>query len=105
MQSLLVGSATGTETVGREREVGQDPREFLTEWIDGVTDDHQRVIYTAQAKALLLASDNESAYEDEMGEAPEGPMAISAQACMALRRDVWDLLDSREDEWCVEDDK
>ena len=32
-------------------------------------------------------------------------MAISAQACMALRRDVWDLLDAREDEWCVEDEE
>lgn len=92
--------AGGTETHGRERDSGADPREFMTEWVDSVTDNHEYVIYTMQAKCLLLASDNESAYEDSMGESTDN---ISARACMALRADVWDVLNAREDEWLIDD--
>lgn len=77
-----------------------DRREALTEWVDETTDGHEFVIYTAQAGMVLAASDNDSAYEDEIGETG----TVEARACMAMRRDVWDLLDAREDEWHVSED-
>lgn len=82
----------------RERDEGVDPREFLTEWVDQATDDHQFVIYTLQARCALLASDNEGAYESDMGDPPPSP---EAAACAAMRADVWDLLDARSDEWQI----
>lgn len=85
-----------TERYGQERDSGTDPREFLTEWIDESTDSHQHVTYTMQAKCVLLASDNEDAYQDEIGEAAPN---VEAAACMAMRRDCWELLDQRSDEW------
>lgn len=85
-----------TERYNRERDEGTDPHEFLTEYIDQATDDHNHVIYTFKAKCVLLASDNEDAYQDEMGEpAP----TVEAAACMAMRRDCWELLEARDDEW------
>lgn len=75
-------------------------REWLTEWIDETTDGHNFVIYTFKAKCVCLASDNEDAYSDEIGESPP---SVEAQACMAMRRDVWDLLGAREDEWLPKD--
>lgn len=85
-----------TERYGQERDVDTDPEEFLQEWIDEATDSHQHVTYTFQAKAVLLASDNEDAYQDEMGEAAP---TVEAAACMAMRRDCWELLHARDDEW------
>ncbi len=71
-------------------------REWLTERVDEDTDGHEFVIYTYKAKCVCLASDHEDAYRDELGEpAP----SVEAQACMAMRRDVWDLLEARSDEW------
>lgn len=71
-------------------------REWLSERVDEDTDGHEFVIYTFKAKCLLLASDNEDAYQDEIGEpAP----TVEAAACMAMRRDAWELLESRSDEW------
>ena len=71
-------------------------REWLTTWIDETTDGHCYVIYTYKAKCVCLASDNEDAYEDEIGErAP----TVEAQACMAMRRDVWELIEARTAEW------
>lgn len=71
-------------------------REWLIEWVDETTDGHSHVIYTFKAKCVCLASDNEDAYEDEIGEKPP---TVGAQACMAMRRDVWELLEARSDEW------
>ncbi len=71
-------------------------REWLTEWVDQATDDHHIVIYTFKAKCACLASDNEDAYSDEIGEPPP---SVAAQACMAMRADVWELLNARSDEW------
>lgn len=75
-------------------------RERMTDWVDETTDGHEYVIYTFKAKCVCLASDNEDAYADEIGEAPP---TVEAQACMAMRRDVWDLLEAREDEWIPSD--
>jgi hypothetical protein len=62
-----------------------EPSDALHEIVDG----SQRVIYTVQARVGLLCSDNEDAYEDEMGEpAP----TIEAAMFMALRRDVEETL-------------
>jgi hypothetical protein len=87
------------ERVGRERDAHADARDFLVEHVDEVTDSHRFATYTFQSKCALFASDNEGAYESEMGEAPSGPHAVAAQACMALRADVWELLEARSEEW------
>lgn len=53
------------------------------------TDGAQCIIYTAQAKAVLLASDNEDAYADEIGEpAP----TVEEAALMAFQRDIQDRM-------------
>lgn len=84
----------------RERSEGTDVREFLREWVDSVTDDHQFVIYTYKAKAALLASDNEDAYAEEIGETAP---TVEVACCYAMRADVWQLLEARSDEWDFED--
>lgn len=83
----------------RERDSGQDPRDFLTEWVDQTTDGHQFVIYTFQAQAVLLVSESDGAYEEETGGKPPSP---EVAACYAMRRDVWEMLDARHDEWSPE---
>lgn len=70
-------------------------REWLTTWVDETTDGHSHVIYTGQASMLLAASDNEDAWEELGDSMPD----VSARACMALRADVWELLEARDDEW------
>lgn len=65
-------------------------REWATEeeWQDAFsqeTDGAACIIYTAQAKAVLLASDNEDAYQDEFGDpAP----TVEAAALMAFQADI-----------------
>lgn len=71
-------------------------REWLTEDVDQTTDGHECVIYTAKAGMVCAASDNDGAYEDSVGEKPP---TIEAQACMAMRADVWELLEARSSEW------
>ncbi len=84
------------ECKGEKHEDEDAAREWLTERVDEDTGDHEFVIYTFKAKCACLASDNEDAYQDDMGEpAP----SVEAAACMAMRRDVWELLDARSDEW------
>jgi hypothetical protein len=75
-------------------------REWMHERVDEDTDSHNFVTYTFKAKCALLASDNEDAYSDEIGEpAP----SVEAAACMAMRADAWELLNAREDEWLPQD--
>lgn len=77
-----------------------EAREWLQQDVDQTTDGHSFVIYTAQAGMACAASDNDGAYEEETGEKPP---TVEAQACMAMRRDVWELLDARSDEWIPEE--
>lgn len=88
------------ESRDEKHEDADSAREWLTERVDEDTDGHEFVIYTFKAKCVCLASDNEDAYTDEIGEPPP---TVEAQAYMAMRRDVWDLLDAREDEWLPRD--
>lgn len=75
-------------------------REWMSERVDEDTDSHNFVCYTFKAKCALLASDNEDAYSNEIGEpAP----SVEAAACMAMRADAWELLHAREDEWLPQD--
>lgn len=62
-----------------------DFTEFIHEQLDGAAE----VIYTFKAKMVLLASDNEDAYAEEIGEAPPD---VSAAAYFALRTDVMDII-------------
>ena len=88
------------EVYGLEREPEQDVHEFLTEWVDSTTDQHNHVIYTAKAKMILLASDNEDAYENDIGDM--SGVTVEARACFAMRADVWEILNARSDEWTSE---
>lgn len=71
-------------------------REALVDWVDETTDGHEYVIYTAKAGMVCAASDNDVAYEDATGDKPP---TVEVQACFAMRADVLELLDAREDEW------
>lgn len=64
----------------------------LAEYIEQSLDGSSTVIYTHTAKLVLLASDNEDAYADEIGEAAPN---VSAAAYMALRTDVFERLDAQ----------
>lgn len=88
------------DTTSRERPQGTNPREYLTEWLDEAIDGHEFVIYTYKAKLVMVATDNADAYEAEHGEASSKP---EVTACWAMRADVWEELDRREDEWEIED--
>ena len=79
-----------------------EARDWLTRWTDESTDGHNHVIYTGKAVLLLAASDNDGAYESELGESTADS---SARAAIALRADVWELLESRTDEWERDDDE
>lgn len=96
-------SSHGYTTKWQEREEGMDPREFLTEFVNRMTDDHQFVIFTQQAQMVLAISRNHYAYESEMGSVSNnGP---GAPACLAMRADIWEHLEAWKDEWDVLDDE
>lgn len=75
---------------------------WIADWLHESIDGHNHVIYTIKAKAILLASDNEDAYEDEIG---DGTADVSARAYMAFRADAMELLDARRDEWEEEEEE
>jgi hypothetical protein len=79
-----------------------DRDEWLNDWLHETIDSHQHVIYTAMAKATLLASDNEDAYEQEIG-STDGS-TIEGRAFCAIMADVREHLDARRDEWDVDSD-
>lgn len=66
---------------------GSERREYLVEWIDETTDNHEYVIYTAKAWMVLAASDNCDAYEDETGDQAM-KIDVGTRACFAMRADV-----------------
>lgn len=84
------------------RMTSDEARDWLTTWVDETIDGHQHVIYTGQAVMLLAASDNDDAYESEIGESTDD---ASARACCALRADVWEHLEARSDEWAFDDEE
>lgn len=59
--------------------------ESFRESFEQETDGAECIIYTAQAKAVLLASDNEDAYQEEFGEPSP---TVEAAALMAFQRDI-----------------
>lgn len=82
--------------VGVECPRDKNRREWLEEWVDNATDGHEFVIYTAQAQAVLLATDSDGAYEEETGGKPPSP---EIAALYAMRADLWSSLNARKDEW------
>lgn len=86
------------EECNKEHDASDDEntrREWLSDWLHETIDGHRFVIYTFQAKCALLASDNEDAMEDELGES-----GTPEQRCyFAMRTDVQELLEARSDEW------
>lgn len=84
------------ECLAEKHKTGYAARKWLLERVDEDTDQHEFVIYTFKAKCALLASDNENAYQEEVGELAQ---SVEAAARWAMRRDVWELLEARSDEW------
>lgn len=83
------------------RGVSEDAvREWVSERVDQDTDGHEYVIYTYKAKLVLVASDNEDAADNEYG---PGEYTVEQRACMAMRADVWEILNAREDAWLTVD--
>lgn len=70
-------------------------RERLDTWLHETIDGHEFVIYTFKAKCSLLASDNEDAMDEELGESG----TVEQRCYFAMRRDVTELIDARSDEW------
>jgi hypothetical protein len=71
------------------------------DWLHQSIDGSARVIYTWQAKLGLLVSDNEDAYEDEIGEpAP----SVESRMYMAMMRDVLDTIGDLSDLFEAEQD-
>lgn len=77
-------------------------RERMTEWLDETLDGHEHVIYTGQAQLVILASNNDDAYEDVLD--GREPVSESQRAYFALQADVWEMLGRREDEWLSPDE-
>ena len=74
------------EDLEEEDDVDQyDVDEYMYEWLHETLDGCEEVIYTARAKAVLLASSNEDAYLEEIGEVAE---TVNVAAMWALRRDI-----------------
>ena len=97
----LAGSLLSAWYHGRVRDIAADvldgilrgdvaDDEALQERLDSEADGTDIVIYTYKAKAALLASENEDAYADEMGEPAPSP---EVAAYFALRADVRESLD------------
>lgn len=59
--------------------------EHMDEWLHQTLDGCEEVIYTARSTAVLLASSNNNAYLEEIGEAPPN---VHAAAFWALRADI-----------------
>lgn len=66
--------------------------EELDQYVHESVDGHAFVIYTFKAKAALLASDYEDAYDTEMGD-EGGPYDPSVRAYFALRADVMEQIE------------
>lgn len=74
------------EDLEDESDVDQyDVDEYMYEWLHETLDGCEEVIYTARSKAILLASPNEDAYLEEIGEVAE---TVNVAAMWALRRDI-----------------
>jgi len=99
-KSAMASFVPYIDTESRERPQGTNPREYLTEWLDETIDGHEFVLYTYKAKLVTVATDNADAYEEEYGEPSIKP---EVTAYWAMRADVWEELDRREDEWEIED--
>lgn len=63
----------------------------LGDYLHETVDSTDLVIYTWKASAVLFASDNEDAGEQELGEAPD---SVGGRAYWALRADVLEALES-----------
>ncbi len=79
-----------------EFDSSEDFRDRFHEETDGAA----IIIYTAQARAALLASDNDDAYIEEFGEAPADRDGIKweAMALMAFQRDIMEAMESDVDD-------
>lgn len=74
-----------------------DRREWMQTHLHETIDGHEHVIMTGQAHMVLLASDNEEAWQDAYDS--ESAPDASGRAYYALMADVEEVIRAREDEW------
>ena len=72
----------------------EDPREWLSRWIDQTCDGHEFVIYTEQAWIACAASSHDDAYEEQTGERPHD---ITVKAPQGRTRDA----SQKRRPWCT----
>lgn len=82
------------EEVTRAVKDGEVDEDGFYDYIREQCDGSQRVIYTFQAKLGMLCTNNDDAYQDELGEPPP---TVEAAMCMALIADVSAQLGSFDD--------
>ena len=71
-------------------------------WLWEMMDGHEWVIYTAKARMVLMFSDHDGAYIEELGGegvAADGCINWSSLAFMAMKGDVQDALDGLDFDW------
>lgn len=71
-------------------EAEEETREDFDQWLHETLDGAAELIYTSQAKVVLLISRNEDAYVDTFGEVAR---SVEAAAFWALRTDVIERMD------------
>lgn len=62
-----------------------DVEERLLEWVESTVDIHEYVSYTGRNYLVLLASENDTSYIDNVG---HGEISLRGQAYWAMREDV-----------------
>ena len=67
-----------------EEEAAEEVREEMDVWLHESIDGHQFIIYTAMANAVILVSNNDDAYENEIG----GYASTEVRSFFAMRQDV-----------------
>lgn len=67
-----------------EEEAEDEIREEMRLWLDETIDGHEFIVYTAKANAVLMVSNNDDAYEQEIG----GYAKMETRAFFAMRQDV-----------------
>ena len=74
-----------------EEDAEEEAREDFDQWLWETLDGSHALVYTNQARVILLISRNRDAYVDDFGEAPT---TTEAAAFWALRTDVLERMES-----------
>ena len=83
-QRISVLREDGNDPDFDEEEAADEVREEMETWLHETLDGHEFIIYTMKANAVLMVSNNDDAYEQEIG----GYGKMETRAFFAMRQDV-----------------